>query len=196
MWHSKRVSAVRHLLTNRVKARQPVGVTFKSASHLKGTRRHDAHHDPPDAIALSPLASSGFKQKPNTTLCLIDPVLEKTCGSNVACIIAKAVYRTHAQIQRLLILFKLAQHVRGFNVIRIIIRYPLKAGDVSDGPYRHSTNLPHAFGNFIGHGKDLICVLIEKQMVVAKVRSAHVPVEVLRLQVKREYVREQSVERS
>jgi hypothetical protein len=140
-------------------------------------------------MALNPLASCGFEKKPSTTLRLVDPVLEKTCRSNVVGIVAKAVYSAHAQIQRLLILFKLAQHVGGFNVIRIIIRNPLKAGDVSDGPYRHSTNLPHAFGNFIGHGKDLICVLIEKQMVVAKVRSAHVPVEVLRLQVKREYVR-------
>jgi len=70
---------------------------------LKGTRRHDAHQNLTDTMALNTLASSGFEQKPNTTLGLIDPVLEKTCSSNVACIIAKAVYRTHAQIQGLFI---------------------------------------------------------------------------------------------
>ena len=38
------------------------------------------------------------------------------------------------------------------------------------------------------HGENLIGVLVQKQVIVAKMAPAHVPVEVLRLHIKRKYV--------
>src|SRR4029077_2030875 len=43
----------------------------------------------------------------------------------------------------------------------------------------------------VGHREDLRTVLIEQKVVIAEVRAAHVPVEVLRLNVKCKHVGEQ-----
>ncbi len=48
---------------------------------------------------------------------------------------------------------------------------------------RGAADLAHALGQWVGHGEDLIALLVEQQMVVAEVRTAHVPVEVLGLEV-------------
>jgi hypothetical protein len=147
-------------------------------------------------VSLDTSATRCLEQEPNTTLGLIDPVLEDTSSSDVARIIAKAMHSAHAHDQSPFIFTKLTQHIRRVNVIRVIIRESLESSDVPDRPYCRSTNLPYAFGDVVGDCKNLIRVLIEEQMVVPKMGPAHVPVEVLRLQVKREYVRQQSVERS
>src|SRR6185437_7327616 len=44
--------------------------------------------------------------------------------------------------------------------------------------------------------EDLVRVLIEEQVVIAKVRTAHVPVEVLGLEVEREDIGEDGIERA
>ncbi len=41
----------------------------------------------------------------------------------------------------------------------------------------------------IGHGEDLVRVLIQEQMVIAEMRAAHVPVKIFRLQIQREDIR-------
>ena len=48
----------------------------------------------------------------------------------------------------------------------------------------------------IGHREDLRGLFVEQKMVISEVRATHVPVKVLRLQVKRERIGKQSVERS
>ena len=53
--------------------------------------------------------------------------------------------------------------------------------------------LPHALREHVSHGEDLVGLLVEKQVVVAEVRPAHVPMEVLRLQVERKRVGEGAV---
>jgi hypothetical protein len=127
---------------------------------------------------------------------LIDPILEEARSGYIARVVAKAVYGAHPQDQSFFILEEFAQHISGVNVARVVIRESLQACDVPDGPYRSSTYLPYAFGYLIGDGEHLIRMIVEEQMVVAKMRAAHVPVKVLRFQVKREHVRKQSVESS
>jgi hypothetical protein len=46
-------------------------------------------------------------------------------------------------------------------------------------------------GDVVGHREDLSTVLIEQEVVIAEERAAHVPVEVLRLNVKCKHVGEQ-----
>jgi hypothetical protein len=43
--------------------------------------------------------------------------------------------------------------------------------------------------------ENLIGLLVEQQMIIAKVRTAHVPVEVLGLDVEHKYVRQKRIER-
>jgi len=129
-------------------------------------------------------------------LSLIDPVLEETGSGNIACVIAKAVYGEHSHDQSLIILPKLTQHIGRVNVIGVIIWDSLESCDVSDRPDRRSTDLPHPFGYVICDRKNLIRMLIEKQVIVAKMRSAHMPVKVLCLHIKGKHVREQRIETS
>ena len=68
--------------------------------------------------------------------------------------------------------------------------------DVADRPDRRAADLADPLGDRIGHREDLVGLFVEQQVVVAKMRSAHVPVEVLRLQVEREDVRQQRSERA
>ena len=60
---------------------------------------------------------------------------------------------------------------------------------------RQAADLADSLGNRVGHPEELIGLLIEQQLVVAKMRSAHVPVEILGLHIQREDIREDGVQR-
>jgi hypothetical protein len=64
----------------------------------------------------------------------------------------------------------------------------LQAGNVPDGSNRSPADLARALGDVVGHRKSLIGVLIEQEMVVAKVRSAGVPMKVLGLYIQGKYI--------
>jgi hypothetical protein len=67
---------------------------------------------------------------------------------------------------------------------------------MADGPDCRAADLAHTFSNIVRHCKNLIAVLVKQEMVVAKMRAAHVPVKVLGFHIKRECVCQQSIERS
>ena len=86
------------------------------------------------------------------------------------------------------------QHVERIDILGVVIAEALQARHVTDGSNRDAADLAHALGDVIGHRKDLVGVLIEQEMVVAKVRSAHVPMKVLGLHIKREHIGQQRIE--
>ena len=53
-----------------------------------------------------------------------------------------------------------------------------------------------AFRDVVGHGEDLVGVLVQKQVVIAKVPPAHVPVKILGLDVDRKNVGERFAQSS
>jgi hypothetical protein len=61
---------------------------------------------------------------------------------------------------------------------------------------RGAADLANPLRNIVGSGENLLALLVQHQMVVAKARTGDVPVEVLRFEVKREHVGEQDVERA
>src|SRR5262245_47974989 len=67
---------------------------------------------------------------------------------------------------------------------------------MADRAQRGAADLADALGERVGGGEYLIAVLIEQQMVIAEVRPGNVPMKVLGLQIKREHVRQQPVERA
>ena len=91
---------------------------------------------------------------------------------------------------------QLAQHVVGGNERRVVVLEALALGDVADRAQRGAADLAHALGQFVGGGEDLVGLLVEQQVVVAEMRPADVPVEVLGLEVEREGIGEQAVESS
>ena len=59
-----------------------------------------------------------------------------------------------------------------------------------------AAHLAHPLGDPVGHGEQLPALVIEQQVIVAKVRTRDVPVEVLGLEIEGEHVGEQAVERA
>jgi hypothetical protein len=66
------------------------------------------------------------------------------------------------------------------------------ARNTPDGTQGGGTELPGTFRNIVSHSEYLIRMLVKQQMVVAEVTPPHVPVEVLRFEIKRKRVGEQS----
>jgi hypothetical protein len=67
---------------------------------------------------------------------------------------------------------------------------------VTNGSYGLATNFANSLGDVICHGEELISMIIEKQVIVAEMRPAHMPVKVLCLEVKGKDIRKQAVQRS
>jgi len=61
---------------------------------------------------------------------------------------------------------------------------------------RRAADLSHAFGQRIGHAEDLIALIVQQQMIVAEMRTRHVPMEVLGFHVEGEHVRKERGQRS
>jgi hypothetical protein len=124
---------------------------------------------------------------------LIDPIFEEAGSSDIACIIADCVDRSHAQDQGFLVLAKLAQHIFRCHKLRIVVRDALQPSDVSDGTDGGPTNLTNTLGDVVSHSEDLIAVIIEQKVVIPEVRTTHMPMKVLGLQVEGKYIRKQGI---
>ena len=70
----------------------------------------------------------------------------------------------------------------------------LQLGDVADRAQRGAADLAHALGDLVGDGENLLALLVEQQMIVAEMRAADMPMEVLGLEIERENVGEDLVE--
>jgi hypothetical protein len=66
---------------------------------------------------------------------------------------------------------------------------------VPDRPQRGSADLARTLGDIVGHGEDLVGLLIQQKMIVAKMAARHVPMEILGFDVEGEDVRQQSPQR-
>jgi hypothetical protein len=60
---------------------------------------------------------------------------------------------------------------------------------------RHAADLSHPLRNRIRSGEDLIRLLVEEEVIVAKVWPRHVPVKVLGLEIEREHIGKEGVQR-
>src|SRR5436189_6180292 len=58
-----------------------------------------------------------------------------------------------------------------------------------------AADLAGPFGDIVRHSEDLLSLLVQQEMVIAKVIPSHVPVEVLGLEIKCKYIRQQSAKR-
>jgi hypothetical protein len=57
-----------------------------------------------------------------------------------------------------------------------------------------ASNLTRAFCNDIGHGEHLIRLLVKQKVVVSEMAASHMPMKILRLQVKTKSVGQQTAE--
>jgi hypothetical protein len=138
-------------------------------------------------------ASACLKQEPGAPFGLVNPHFDQAGSGNVAVLFADTVGFAKARGESLAVLTQFSQHVLRFDILCIVVRYALQASDMANGPERGTPDLPDALGDGVGHGEKLVTLFVEQQMIVAEVWPAHVPVEVLGLEVKRERVRQDRI---
>jgi hypothetical protein len=93
----------------------------------------------------------------------------------------------------LAVLAQFGEHVQRLNILGVIVQHALRASDAADGLQRGSADLANAFRNRVRHRIKLIRLFIQQQVIIAEVGTAHVPMEVLGLDVKREHIRQDAV---
>jgi len=89
---------------------------------------------------------------------------------------------------------KLVEHCLGSQFFAVVIPNSLLSSDVSDRAKSIAAQLSAALGNRVGHGEQLIGMFVQQQMVIAEMRTTHVPVKVLGLDVNGEDVGEEALQ--
>src|SRR5947208_8279538 len=136
-----------------------------------------------------------LEQEPAAFFRLVDEYLEEACGCDVFMLVGDLVRRAHVADVRLVIVHQLEQHVDRRYVILIVVLDPLQLGDVADRPDRGAADPAHPFGQNVDAVFQLAGLLVEQKVVVAEMRAAHVPMEVLGLEIEREGIGQERVER-
>ena len=139
---------------------------------------------------------AGFKEEPGASLGFVDPNLEQAGGGDIVMFVAKLVRFPHPPRQLAVVLAQLRQHIERLDVFRVVVFDPLHPAYLARRTQGRTTDFADALGHRIGHGKELVGLLVEEEMVIAKMRPAHVPVEIFRLHVDREDVGEERIHRS
>ena len=78
---------------------------------------------------------------------------------------------------------KLCQHVLRSDGFFIVVFQTLVSRNIADRTERRSAELARSFCDIVRHGKDLLALLVQEQVIITKVASTHVPVEILRLRL-------------
>ena len=110
-------------------------------------------------------------------------------------VVGELVGFAHRGRHVLVVLHQFAQHLARRDVILVIVVDGLQLGDLPDRADRGAAELAHPFGELIGGGENSIRLLVQHQVVVVEMPAADMPVEILRLQVEGESIRQQRIER-
>src|SRR5262249_32754118 len=140
----------------------------------------------PESMSCRIAPASGFIKEPNTSFSVVDECLEKTGRRNIVVFVAEIVGFAQCRDHALIVLAQLCQHVLRIDISCVIVAQTLMTPDIADGSQCSPAKLAHAFGEHIGRGEYLVCVLVEQQMIIAEMRPTDVPVKILGLHVKRE----------
>ena len=79
--------------------------------------------------------------------------------------------------------------IAGRHELGVVVLDGLELGDMADRAERGAADLADPLGHVVGGGEDVRGLLVQHQVVVAEVRPADVPVEILGLQIERESCR-------
>src|SRR5215813_15068167 len=135
-----------------------------------------------------------LKQKPDSLFGLVDKILEDACRRSVVILICYLVGLAHAYRERLVVLHQFAQHIGWRDKVGVVVVNPLEFGNVPDRAEGGTTDLSYPFGKLVRHRKNLVAVIVEQQMVIAKMRAADMPMKILCLQIKRKRIGDEWIE--
>jgi hypothetical protein len=109
--------------------------------------------------------------------------------------IASSVNPPHCRREVEIVTAELGQHtVDGYETC-VVVGNALHECDVPYRPYRRCSEFSTSLCNLIRHREQLIPMLIKKEVIVSKMRSAYMPVEVLGFEVNRKNVCQKPLER-
>src|ERR1035438_10252679 len=126
---------------------------------------------------------SDFEEEPDAPFRLVDPYFQKACRSDVFLFIAQVVSFAHRGEHCPVVFAQFGDHVERIDVLCVVIAETLEAANVSDGANGAPIQFAHALRDVVGHRKNLAAMLIKQEMVIPKVRSAHVPMKIFGLQI-------------
>jgi len=122
-------------------------------------------------ISIMPLtlsASASSRTEPRASLGLVDPNLNEAGAGDVVVLLAKGMHLTQVCGQLAVVVSQLGKHVERRNKTCVIVENTLQARDLADRAKRGAANLANTFGDRICDGKDLIGLLIQETVIVAK----------------------------
>src|SRR5438067_1566765 len=99
----------------------------------------------------------------------------------------------HRSDERLVVFHQLAQHVARRDEGLVVILETLQLYDMLDGADGAAADFANALRHSVCYGGKLRCLFVEQLVIVAKMRSADVPVKILGLYIERKRVREQRI---
>ncbi len=132
-----------------------------------------------------------FPQEPRAALGLIDPVFNQAGRRDIVVLFADFMRGAQESRQFPVVGMKLSKHVLRGGGFAVVVFQALVLCDVTNGVKRGPAEFSRSLGNIVRHIKDLLCVFIEQNVVIAEVAPSHVPVEIFRLEIEREYVGKQ-----
>ena len=122
-------------------------------------------------------------------------LLPAILGRHIAVLVRQLMRRPHRLGHGLVVIHQLAQHVARPNVTLVVVGDRLQLADMPNRAQRQPADLAHPFRQFVRAGEDLVGLFVQHQVVVAEVRPADVPMEILGLEIEREGVGQQTVQR-
>src|ERR1700757_4136297 len=131
---------------------------------------------------------SRFEQEPGPSLSLIDPILDQAGRGDVVVLVTNLVGGTQKFYQLLVIFHQFSQHLFWTDKLCIVILQPLMLGNIGNRSQRSPTDFTSAFRNVVCHSKNLFALVVQQQVIVTEMWTAHVPMEILCLNIEREHV--------
>ena len=133
--------------------------------------------------------ASAFEQEPDAPFCFVNPILEQAHACHIVEAAADEMRVAHEAGQPLVVATQLGEHQGRRDKIGVIAGEPRQADDVLHRSERAAADFADTLGNGVS-----IRLLVQKHVIVAKVRAGHVPVKVLGLEIECEHVRQERVE--
>ena len=136
-----------------------------------------------------------LEQEPAAFLGLVDEVLQQAGSRHVLVLVCELVGFAHVLNLSLVVVHELVQHIDSRHVILVVVFDALQLGDLSDRADRGAADLAGAFSEYVDTAFQLLALFVEQEVIVAEMRPADVPVEVLRLDIECERISQQRIER-
>jgi len=127
-----------------------------------------------------------FIKEPGPPFGFVDPVLDQTRRSDVVMLVAHCMRLAQVSAEFLIVGEQLPEHRLSRKRRIVAILQTLVTRDVANRPQGHAAKLSDPLRDVVSHGENLVAVVVQQEVIVAEMRSGHMPVKVLGFHIERE----------